>query len=280
MRIRRREKSFSLTEVLLAMATLSVGMLFIAGVFPVAIHYSTIATERTIAAAAADEAFAKVRLYLAGDETDPNAALDPAAVPGGSMSAIEDLGRTTLPFAAVSRMEPSEFSYPSTEEEDLSAKKYFWSALCRRVGPLEEDRLIQVTVFVCRRPSPNIVYYAPDADADVGDAGYGEIDWNNPDTYERPVPVRIAVSAVAGVPSELLIDDLAEASLVNDGCTILDDDTGRPYRVRERYRGDQARIVRIDPDWQGNPTDIWLVAPPAEGGRNPCIAVYQKVLRL
>ncbi|GAH37480.1 unnamed protein product [marine sediment metagenome] len=45
-------------------------MLFIAGTFPVAIYFSTIATERTIAAVAADEAFAKVRLYAIGSPND------------------------------------------------------------------------------------------------------------------------------------------------------------------------------------------------------------------
>src|SRR3989304_725254 len=56
-------RGFSLTEVLLAMGTLAVGMLFIAGVFPVSIHFTTVASERTIAAAVADEAFAKIKLY-------------------------------------------------------------------------------------------------------------------------------------------------------------------------------------------------------------------------
>lgn len=60
---RHNKSGFSLTEVLLAMGTLVVGMIFVAGVFPMAIQLTTIATERSIAAVAADEAFAKVRLY-------------------------------------------------------------------------------------------------------------------------------------------------------------------------------------------------------------------------
>lgn len=61
----RRHKGFSLTEVLLSLGTLAIGMMFIAGVFPVGIHFATVTTERSIAAAAADEAFAKIRLTAA-----------------------------------------------------------------------------------------------------------------------------------------------------------------------------------------------------------------------
>ena len=62
---------FSLTEVLLAVGILAVGMLFIAGTFLVGIHFSTIATEQTIAAVASDEAFAKIKLYGV-NLNDPN----------------------------------------------------------------------------------------------------------------------------------------------------------------------------------------------------------------
>jgi hypothetical protein len=116
----------------------------------------------------------------------------------------------------------------------------------------------------------------------LGGAGYGEIDWQNPDTSERPRPVRIGVSvpAVAGADNELLINDTAEAGFINDGCTILDDETGTLYRVLERYRGDRADTIAVDPDLTGDPDYIWVIPPPVDGGRNPCIAVYQKVMKL
>ncbi|GAF90301.1 unnamed protein product, partial [marine sediment metagenome] len=62
-----KHKGFSLAEVLLAISTLAVGVLFVAGVFPVGIHLTTVAIERTIAVIAADEAFAKIKLYAKGD---------------------------------------------------------------------------------------------------------------------------------------------------------------------------------------------------------------------
>lgn len=54
MRESYKNRGFSLTEVLLSVGILAVGMIFIAGVFPVGIYFTTIATERTIAAIVAD----------------------------------------------------------------------------------------------------------------------------------------------------------------------------------------------------------------------------------
>ena len=64
-----KNRGFSLTEVLIAVGILAVGMIFIAGVFPAGIYLTTIATERTIAAVAADEAFAKIKIYAIGNPT-------------------------------------------------------------------------------------------------------------------------------------------------------------------------------------------------------------------
>ena len=47
----------------MAVGTLAIGMTFIAGTFLTGIFFSTLSTERTIAAVAAEEAFAKVQIY-------------------------------------------------------------------------------------------------------------------------------------------------------------------------------------------------------------------------
>jgi len=249
---------FSLTEVLLAVVILAVGMIFIAGVFPVGIHFTTIAAERTTAAVVADEAFAKIRLY----------GIDPNELSGGELKNFNDVSTTV-------NIDPDEFAYPSTS--GISQKRYFWSALCRRVGP--NSRLVQVTVFVCRRTSPNLRYHDPD--------GSGTVDW--------PKPVKIEVSQAGVKDDELEIDysDPAEKTFINDGYTIIDDKTGRLYRVLERYPDDDDTIL-LGRDWDdsppgGSPDKVWVIPPPlAPGtsaaqkrcsGRYPCIAIYQKVIR-
>jgi prepilin-type N-terminal cleavage/methylation domain-containing protein len=127
-------RGFSLTEVILAVGILAVGMLFIAGVFPVSIHFTIAATERTIAPIVADEAFAKIKLY---GIYDPNVIYNT---------------QTYYEKAAPVPISGTEFAYPSTT--DPNPKRYWWSAICRRVGPSD----VQVTVFVSRKVGTTTTY--------------------------------------------------------------------------------------------------------------------------
>ena len=65
--------------------------------------------------------------------------------------------------------------------------------------------------------------------------------------------------------------------LINDGYTIIENTTGQIYRVLERY-AQQDDTILLDQDWRGGDS-VWVVPPPASGGRYPCIGVYQKVIR-
>lgn len=242
---RHNRKGFSLTEVLMAVGTLAVGMILIGGVFPVAIHFTTIASERTIAAVVADEAFAKIQLY--------GIIIDPNQVPTDSC----------VDFNDISSVNPVEFAYPSTG--NVMMHKYFWSALCRRV----DIDSVQVTVFITKKTG-------------AGGRYWDRLDGNLIDTAAEPVPVSLKVSTARG--DELLIiaarADRAEWTFINDGYTIVDNRTGQLYRVLERDT-DQRDKVTLDRYWQGNPPAlVWVVPPPASGGRYPCIAVYQKVMKL
>jgi len=151
-------------------------------------------------------------------------------------------------------IDSKEFAYPSTNT-DIRQKQYFWSALCRQV---DLSSNVQVTVFVSRRTSPNLEYPAPD--------GSGVVGW--------PRPVKVEVSGTAG-NNELTIT--GEKTFINDGCTIVDDQTGRLYRVLQRY-ADNDDVILLEEDWQGSDA-VWLVPPPTTGGRYPCIAIYQTVIR-
>jgi type II secretory pathway pseudopilin PulG len=231
---------FSLTEVLLAVATLAIGMMFIGGTFFTGIHFATIATERSIAAVVADEAFAKIRLYGI-NLTDARLATD-----------------RLIQFEALNPIASDEFAYPSTKTS--GEKQYCWSALCRPVASGPNNRLVQVTVFASRKVSSSTTY---------------------PGGATRPAPVQVSVSAVSGPGNQnrLAITAPGEQAFIDGGSTIMDNRTGRLYRVVQRDPDAPDTIV-LDRVWQGAATDsVWVVPPPVGGGRYPCIAVYQKLIR-
>ncbi len=240
MRNKRLYRGFSLTEVLLAVGTLAIGMIFVSGTFLTGIYFATISTERTIAAVAADEAFAKIRLYGVS-LAEPNLV-------------VNQLTR----FDALSTIGAEEFAYPSTKS--LTKKQYYWSALCRKMDSNPTARLVQVTVFVSRKVGSRTTY---------------------PGGATKPVPVEVGVSTVAGAGNEnkLTINVADEQTFINAGCTIADNQTGRLYRVLQRDAAAPNTIV-LDRIWQGGLSNsVWVVPPPVGGGRYPCIAIYQKVIR-
>ncbi|GAH63148.1 unnamed protein product, partial [marine sediment metagenome] len=222
MNYKLKNTGFSLTEVLLSVGILAVGMIFVAGVFPVGIHFTTIATERTIAAIAADEAFAKIKIYAIDDPKPPyDDDIDPSKLKDDE---LKDFNAPDIDdvFPATKYMDANEFVYPSTGTG--AAKQYFWSALCRRVGAYP-SRLVQVTVFVSRKVGSHLQYPDPN--------GSGVVDW--------PRPVKVGVDEVDGATNELRIT--SDKTYINDGYTIVDDRTGRIYRVLERYASPDDTIL-------------------------------------
>lgn len=225
---------FSLTEVLIAIGVLAVGMVFVAGVFPVAIHFTTVATERTVAAVVADTAFANIQLY----RIDPTGLLDDRQIP------VQDVA--DIPAIM--------FLYPSTYHwEEIGGSwvrvmtgqpGYYWWALCRRTSSG-----VQVTVFVCRKAGPEL--------------GTLQI---------------VGVTPISQYELQLSSE---QKQLVNDGYWIVDDKTGEIYRVLSRFPNKDTNVLlgKSNPWEDAGPGFVWTIAPPQGGGRYPCIAVFQKVIR-
>jgi Tfp pilus assembly protein PilV len=255
----RRQAGFSLTETLLAVATLAIGMMFIAGTFLTGAFFSTMSTERTIAAVAADEAFAKIRIY----GLDPNNA-----------------GLKTdgfVPYEQLVTIQPEQHLYPSTTQEP--ARQYSWAAICKGMGA--GSRLVQCTVFISRATA-NASYWSRKNGAD----------WPQLETKDRPRPVRVNIvqDAAPADASEVQIKDaissdtIDELAFVMDGSILVDDRTGQMYRVLERY-ANQPDKVKLDRSWTGGAIGapdggwVWVVPPAVSGGRDPVVAAYQQVLR-
>lgn len=275
----------------MALGILAVGMIFIGGVFPVAIHFSTVATERSMAAVIADEAFAKIKLYAkgaaaAGDDVDFS------TFPWGTSADFNDV----LHFYSfiVPSLPPQRFigaeelMYPSISPAAMeSAKQYCWSAICRRTEPDPISRNVQVTVFVCRMTGTGNNYWDRLPDDPLVPLVFPWI--GTLGTSGWPVPVCVGVTAT-GNPggTELSIIDFGDAdgdgvdegSFINDGCTIVDNVTGRMYRVMERY-ADRPNVILLDGGWQGilPPVSVWVIPAPQGGGRYPCIEVYQRLMQ-
>jgi len=237
MKKRRQYSGFSLVEVLLAVGTLAVGMIFISGTFLTGIHFSTISTERTIAAVVAEEAFAKVRLYGV-NMTDPNLEVN-----------------QQIRFESLNLIADDEFAYPSTRT--LTEKHYYWSALCRPVYSDSVNRLMQVTVFISRKMGSITQYQG----------GEG-----------RPVPVQVDVSGAIG---DRILTINGDIQFINDGYTIVENETGNIYRVVERgvdpAHPEQITLAQ-NKLWQGGDS-VWVIPPPVGGGKSPCIGIYQKLIR-
>lgn len=244
-------------ETLLAVSTLAIGMIFVGGTFLTGIYLATVSTERTIATVVADEALAKVRIY----GLEPNMPADECT-----------------PFTELVDIPQSELLYPSMDANDAnSVQQYAWTALCRRLQP--DSQLVQMTVFVSRLNGTNARYWAREAETDKLE----QIEW--------PQVVRVNVTQDANDPNdELTIEDAVtsdeteEETFINDGATIVDNETGHIYRVLERYAEPSDRI-KLDRPWEDGSLAgpdggwVWVVPRPVDGGREPRVAVYQEVVR-
>ncbi len=249
----------------MAAGILAIGFAFIAGMFPVGVRLTAIATEQTIAPIVADEATAKIKLYgelYNGPVTDPNIVNFMEELRKARIDFLPIYSNPYVDFAdALPDVPRGEFAYPST---DISPqlKKYNWSALCRRVGV----RQVHVVIFVSRKAGAGAKYRTHNSDYTKAD--YGQDDTGASGDY--PVPVKVLVNVPR--PKRLEAVDPDEAPFFNAGCTIVDDATGSVYRVLKRT---SAGVIRLDRKWEGLATGgyVWVV-PPAEGsGRNPCVRV-------
>jgi hypothetical protein len=308
---RCKNSGFSLTEVLISAGILAVGFMLIATVFPVGIHLTAVATERNIGATAADEAFAKLKIYGVNPTSLPLTGLPPtsqcivfsaANLPDQTYLRLYEnlIGMTTVPgvisgpeIAAVLRDAGlrlnAESLYPSipehTYQTDLTLEpKYCWSALCRRTESMSGPRRVQATVMVSRRGIGSAKY----ASWEPGPDPAGPWVWG---TTDRPVPVPIEVEALGTSPTDTIkIPNPDLAGYITENSVLVNSRDGRVMVVL-RVEADRLTIVLKDKvfAFTGSPSTCWVVPPPVKyeshtldppvvGGRYPCVGVYQQEL--
>jgi prepilin-type N-terminal cleavage/methylation domain-containing protein len=216
---------------------------------------------------------------------------------------LDELFNTPDDFLDTAYVFLDEFLYPSAMIPAGQQRNYHWSALCRRVGAKD----IQVTVFVSRKVAAASKYNSWDFDpAPPGYSPGKDPLGNPPSVWPNPVPVNVTYSNA--YPDTLFIpfdaasgNDVwdtptslnAVLSFFDDGYAIVDDLTGKIYRVLEArdVDGDTFRDIVLYEDWQwvdypiipaggySETRTIWLVPPAVGSDRYPCVGVYQKVLR-
>ncbi len=253
MKLKQKQSGFSLVEVLMAAGILSVGMLLVATMFPLGMHLTAVASERTMAAIVADQAFAKIQLY--GVELSPGRTL---LTNSNECLDFNDVSESLIA--------PIEFAYPPTNPHS-DRSQYYWSALCRKADGDSSDRTVQVIVFVSRKRGGGLKYYYRDRSSEEL---YEDADW--------PVSVFVNMDASAGDNIiELDESDVKYGTFINSSSTIVDNATGQIYRVLERDGDD----ITLDRDWAGitGLGIVWLIAPPVAGGANPVVAVFQKIIK-
>lgn len=284
---RLRHNGFSLVEVMISAGILAVGFVLIAGAFSVGTKLTAIATERTIGLAAAEEAFAKIRLYGVDPSdgwlpsyqlySDWNQGIDSVKYSLVANAGINlDDDQTPADPTDSPELVPvwsdadafDEYNYPSTHLVDK--KKYRWSALCR---DLSGDQF-QVTVFVCRIPGLGVKY--PEVDR------YGVLSGG---TTEIPAAIKIErdTGGSSGSNDNLIdISAISMAKYVMEGSTLVDDQTGTLMYVVGREYGQITLLDNVDETQLGD--YFWVIPPsvkPADlsvDGRYPCVEVYQRII--
>ncbi len=231
----------------MAVGILTVGLLLVATMFPLGIHFTTISVERTMAAIVADEAFAKVQLR--GLDI---VRLQSDSAPGMGCQYLRLY--LNLPF------DDSEFAYPSV---DLASgnSQYYWSGICRKLVNDIDETSVQVTIFVGRKKAVANTY------------GSG----NYPIFYTTNV-----TTAVAGF-NEITTGSLGP--FINPPTTIIEATTGRLYRVVKRD-GTVLTLDRDWETDMPTSTDIRFLRPPdgvggvtTATGANPDVGVFQRIIK-
>jgi len=269
--VRRPFGGFTLIEALIATGILGMGLILIATVFPVGIKLTAISAERSIGTIAANEGTAKVQLWGLPRDVTTWAVTNPATLP--HTECVDFLTLVNQNYAAVAGWTVKditwdEFLYPSAEMAE--SQRYHWSALCRAVSANE----VQVTVFATRKVDEAASYYT----STVGSY----------ESWPQPVKVSVTFDAASGKEKELQVKagvwGANTYSFFGGNSTIVDDKTGRIYRVQE-YKdgnsdGSKDTLVLME-NWQPAADGVIWVVPPAVGStRNPVVGVVQTTIAL
>ena len=277
----------------MAAGILGIGFMLILGTFPVGMHFTAKATERSIGSVASDEAFAKIQLYGLDHNKLKDKRQDSIDNSSDGFLMLFD-GDNSAERARDTSLELEDHFYPSVPESTYTNNidnkpRYFWRALCGQVNsPDSKTPLIQITVLVSRKSTHDSTF--TNLTGSWSDNSLDD-DW--------PAPVDLDVSYNASRTDQLKLDTASDDEFINENDTIIDARTGRMYRITEKLKGSGSNfdIIQLDrqwdsthfgldPDKQGEddsdyePKIIWVVPGSDQDGKSPLVAIYQKIIRI
>ncbi len=251
-----KNNAFSLTEVLMAVGILSVGIMLVATMFPAAIYLTTVASEKTMASIVADQAFAKMRLY--------------------GVKAVQDPNKTKIFYLYGNDMNDviaaDEFTYPSSDGK----WQYCWVPLYKKLNSDPCDMQYLVKLYIARRTNPNQRFFRTGL-------------LKTSETSDRPTPINVGVVYSSAKPNQLKIGRQVNNPVVDfinppPATAIIDNVSGRIFRIVGRDTEDTETVI-LDRRWDkdiGEPNEVWVLpAPEINGdpaGKNPDIEIYQKII--
>lgn len=270
-------KGFTLVEVMLAAAILVIGLMLVAGAFPVGIKMTAIATERTIGTIAATEAFAKIKLL--GDPNEPG-QIPPYGVDFQNSNLSKYWFVNFEQTLQQTFVDPAEFDYPSADTGET--KLYHWTALLQRDGTV--DRKVHAVVFVTRTAGSGATYPDPyDLDNTIPIPKPIIVFFDSNESWSQDPTGKTLILAGDDLDTTFKEDTLI--SRIADGAVLV---TLRPdpqdnskiliHKLNVVDRQPEALILK-----EGIPTDLvnnyfWVIPTATGSSRNPCIGVYQETL--
>lgn len=283
-------KGFTLVEVLLAAGILVIGLILVAGAFPLGIKMTTVSTERTVGTVVADEAIAKIRLLI-----DPNdAGQDYYGIDTSVLDSLEtpvyDLGelfvsfQDSTPLLYQGVVSDVDLTWPSVDTED--DKYYYWSALLKYAMPTTGKGYptdLDAVVFISRITGLGAEYPDP----------------ANPSLrINIPKPVIVPVDTAASDGTKIVVMDDSTTPfderdyfdhIVEDAVLIMTENNPPLTSPLTASAHDTMVLIvkKLNPvDYTitlDNPIDaaqvnsfFWFVPTSYNSSRNPCIGVYQE----
>ena len=282
-------KGFTLVEVMLAAGILVIGLILVAGAFPLGIKMTANSTESVIGSVVADEAFAKIRLNCLPVDIGKWGA-NTGYLSTSSFTIFQNelllyQAKTTPAYPILDE----DLAWPSADTGEQ--KHYYWSALVKKVpSSFSLSTPMQTLVFVCRITGAGVQYPNP-FDLNRNIAGVDDLIY-----IPKPIYIQVDTSVL---PTN--VETIKTLSLYSDGSNDYDDielleyipDDAVLVMINAINSSEVLMLEVLEVDTANNVITFkdgilsnkvnsyfWVVPTAKDSTRNPLIDIYQEQISL